>query len=380
MKRETVVVIVGAGPAGLATSACLNLFSIPNIILEREDCNGSLWKKKTYDRLKLHLPKHLCQLPHMPFPPNEPTFVSKNGFIQYLDSYSSTFGVCPMHNRMVEDAWFEKDGGRWHVVAKNVTTCDVEEYVGIYLVVASGENNEGFIPNFTGLDEFKGKVIHSSEYESGKCFIGKDVLVVGYGNSGVEIAYDLSNWNVRTSIVVRGPIHVLTKEMVQFGMYLLKYLPCNLVDNIMVVLSKLKYGDVTEYGLERPTKGPFFLKKITGRSPIIDVGTIEKIKDGSIQVLPSINKINEESVEFVNGKINRFDAIVFATGYRSRVKKWLKDDGNLFNDDGMPKQRNPNHWKGENGLYCAGFSQSGLFGISNDAQNIADDIKKALGT
>lgn len=206
MKRETVVVIVGAGPAGLATSACLNLFSIPNIILEREDCNGSLWKKKAYDRLKLHLPKHLCQLPHMPFPPNEPTFVSKNGFIQYLDSYSSTFGVCPMHNRMVEDAWFEKDSGRWHVVAKNVTTSDVEEYVGIYLVVATGENNEGFIPNFIGLDEFKGKVIHSGEYESGKCFIGKDVLVVGYGNSGVEIAYDLSNWNARTSIVVRGPV------------------------------------------------------------------------------------------------------------------------------------------------------------------------------
>lgn len=72
--------------------------------------------------------------------------------------------------------------------------------------------------------------------------------------------------------------------MVQLGMYLLKYVPCNLVDNTMVMLSKFKYGDLTGYGLERPTKGPFYLKKITGKSPVIDVGTIEKIKDGSIEV------------------------------------------------------------------------------------------------
>ncbi|KAM7507822.1 hypothetical protein LguiA_018275 [Lonicera macranthoides] len=379
MKRETVVVIVGAGPAGLATSACLNLLSIPNIILEREDCNGSLWKKRSYKRLKLHLPKHLCQLPHFPFPHNEPTFVSRNGFIQYLDSYALNFEIRPMHNRSVEDAWFEKGGEKWHVVAKNTVTGDVEEYVGAYLVVATGDNSQGFIPDFTGLDDFKGEVIHSSEYESGKCFTNKNVLVVGCGNSGMEIAYDLSNWDAHTSIVIRSPVHVLTKEMVQFGMYLSKYLPLKLVDNTMIILSKLKYGDVIDYGLERPTKGPFYLKNITGRSPVIDVGTMEKIKDGSIQVLPSITKINEESVEFANGKTTRFDAIVLATGYRSTVKQWLKDDGNLFNEDGIPKQRNPNHWKGENGLYCAGFSRAGLFGISNDAQNIADDIKKALG-
>uniref|UniRef100_A0A251VQW0 indole-3-pyruvate monooxygenase n=1 Tax=Helianthus annuus TaxID=4232 RepID=A0A251VQW0_HELAN len=67
MKQETIVMIVGAGPAGIATSACLNLLSIPNIVLEREDCYASLWQKKAYDRLKLHLAKNFCQLPHMPF-------------------------------------------------------------------------------------------------------------------------------------------------------------------------------------------------------------------------------------------------------------------------------------------------------------------------
>lgn len=66
--EEVPVVIVGAGPAGLATSACLNNLSVPNIILEREDCSASLWKKRAYDRMKLHLAKQFCELPHMPFP------------------------------------------------------------------------------------------------------------------------------------------------------------------------------------------------------------------------------------------------------------------------------------------------------------------------
>ncbi|KAM7511161.1 hypothetical protein LguiB_010036 [Lonicera macranthoides] len=245
-----------------------------------------------------------------------------------------------MYNRTVENAWFDKEGSRWHVVVKNKVTGCAEEYIGAYLVVATGENSQRFIPNFTGLEEFKGK-------------------------NGV--AYDLSSWDARTSIVVRSPVHVFAKEMVRFGMRLLKYLPCNSVDNTMVMLSKLKYGDLTGYGLERPTRGPFFLKKTTGRSPIIDAGTIDKIKDGGIQVLPSITMINEKSVEFANGKIKRFDAIIFATGYKSTVKKWLKDGGSLFNEDGMPKPGNPSQWKGENGLYCAGFSKNGLFGISNDA-------------
>ncbi|KAJ0959377.1 putative indole-3-pyruvate monooxygenase [Helianthus annuus] len=91
MKQETVVVIVGAGPAGIATSACLNLLSIPNIVLEREDCYSSLWQKKAYDRLKLHLAKNFCQLPHMPFPLSAPTFVPKKYVCAILEKLCLSF-------------------------------------------------------------------------------------------------------------------------------------------------------------------------------------------------------------------------------------------------------------------------------------------------
>ncbi|ONH89754.1 hypothetical protein PRUPE_8G014100 [Prunus persica] len=371
------VVIVGAGPAGIATSACLNRLNISNVVLEREDCYASLWKKRSYDRLKLHLAKQFCELPHMPFPPNAPKYVPKDQFVEYLDSYVSHFKIQPLYHRVVETAFYDADVEKWHVIVKNTSLDAQEIYLGKFLVVASGENSEGYIPQVQGLDSFGGEFMHSSKYENGKKYSGKNVLVVGCGNSGMEIAYDLSNSGANTSIVVRSPIHVLTKEIVFLGMVMAKYIPINLVDNVMVILSKLRFGDLSKYGIRRPKSGPFFLKE-KGQAPIIDVGSVNKIRTGELKVVPSITSIQGDNIEFENGCKDRFDAIVFATGYKSTVLNWLKDGHNLFNDDGMPKQSFPNNWKGKNGLYCAGFSRRGLFGISHDARMIISDISFAL--
>ncbi|KAJ9166739.1 hypothetical protein P3X46_021445 [Hevea brasiliensis] len=372
---EEVVVIVGAGPAGLATSACLNRLNIPNVVLEREDCYASLWRKRTYDRLKLHLAKQFCELPHLLYPSDTPTFIPKNGFISYLDKYVSYFGINIRYHRSVESAFFDEGAKKWCVVVENKALNVTEAYGAKFLVVASGENSEGLIPDdVPGLDSFEGNCLHSSEYENGEEFRGKDVLVVGCGNSGMEIAYDLYDHGANTAIVARSPVHVVTKEIVFLAMRMLEFLPCSAVDTIVLMLCKFKFGDISKYGLQRPKEGPFYLKEATGRSPTIDVGTIGKITSGEIQVFPSMTSINGKEITFENGKINSYDAIILATGFKSTVRNWLKGGNELFNDEGMPKRSFPNHWKGENGLYCAGFSRRGLMGISSDAKNIARDI------
>lgn len=208
--RKVEVIIVGAGPAGLAVAACLNLRRVSNVVLEKDDCCGSLWKRRAYDRLCLHLASQFCALPHMPFPSSAPRYVPRGAFSEYLDSYATRFHVNPRLGRAVRSASFDPVGNTWRVVAATRGEEEEEVYEGRFLVAATGENGRGFVPRVKGMEGFGGVSMHSSEYSNGRGFRGKEVLVVGAGNSGMEIAFDLSNWNANASISVRGPVRTFT--------------------------------------------------------------------------------------------------------------------------------------------------------------------------
>ncbi|XP_058182443.1 probable indole-3-pyruvate monooxygenase YUCCA10 [Rhododendron vialii] len=376
---DPVVIIIGAGASGLAIAACLTRLSIPYIILEREDCSASLWKKKSYDRLHLHLAKQYCQLPHFPFPTNFPKYVPKSQFIQYLDSYATHFDITPQFNRLVESARFDESIEKWRVVVRNIVgSGEAEEYSGRFLVVATGRESEEFVPVVEGLGGFTGEVMHSTGYKSGEKYRERRVLVVGCGNSGMEIAFDLAVHGAKTSIVVRSPIHILSKGLMNWAIELLKYLPFSTVESLVLLLSKLRYGGLAKYGIQRPKEGPLTMKKKYGKSPVVDIGTYNKIKSGEIQVLPAIARIKGDEVEFENGNSHQFDTIVFATGFKRSIHKWLTGDNCLLDEDGNPKPSFPNHWKGQNGLYCAGLDGRALHGAGLDAQDIANDIKSSL--
>ncbi|WJX87063.1 indole-3-pyruvate monooxygenase [Trifolium repens] len=377
--QESKVVIVGAGPSGLAISACLTQNFISHIILEKEDCCASLWRKNAYDRLNLHLASEFCSLPLMPHPPTAPTYLSKDQFLQYIDNYIEHFNIKPRYCHVVVSAAYDEVSNKWRVKAKNTREDTLEVYISNYLVVATGENSEGYIPNVPGLGTFDGEVIHSKYYKSGSNYESKNVLVVGCGNSGMEIAYDLHNWGAIPSIVIRSPFHVFTREMIREGLRMVNYMPVDVVDIVITFLAKLKYGDLSKYGIYRPKEGPLRLKNITGKSAVIDVGTIGKIKEGAIKVVPSgIKKIEKKKVVFKNNMEKEFDVIVFATGYKSIANEWLKDYKYALNDKGMPKNAFPKHWKGDHGLYCAGLARRGLFGVKSDAELIAEDINQTI--
>lgn len=117
---------------------------------------------------------------------------------------------------------------------------------------------------------------------------------------------------------------MLTRGIVRIGMWLLRFFPVKLVDRWCLLLAELRFGNTSRYGLVRPKTGPFMNKIITGRSPTIDVGCVGEIKSGKIQVVPSVKRIEGKSVEFVDGNTKTVDSIVFATGYKSSVSKWLQ--------------------------------------------------------
>ncbi|PWA51912.1 flavin-binding monooxygenase family protein [Artemisia annua] len=373
-------VIVGAGPSGLAAAACLKEQGVPSVVIERENCIASLWQLKTYDRLKLHLPKKFCELPLMPFPEDFPTYPDKQQFVEYLEAYAKRFTIEPVFETSVESSEYDESKGMWRVKSVGLKG-EVVEYVCQWLVVATGENAEAVMPDIDGMVGFCGEVKHTSEYKSGSVYKGKKVLVVGCGNSGMEVCLDLCNHNAKPSLVVRDAVHVLPRDMLgksTFGlsMWLLKWFPMRLVDRFLLIVSWLILGNTAKYGLDRPVVGPLELKNMSGKTPVLDVGALAKIKSGDIKICPGIQEIRHHNIQFVNGKIENFDAVILATGYKSNVPCWLKEKEMFSEKDGYPRRPFPNGWKGAYGLYAVGFTKRGLLGASLDAKRIAEDIGK----
>ncbi|KAH7863010.1 hypothetical protein Vadar_012113 [Vaccinium darrowii] len=377
-------VIVGAGPSGLAVGACLKEQGIPFVVLEKANCIASLWQNRTYDRLKLHIPKKFCQLPMLPFPQDFPEYPTKKQFIDYLESYANRFDINPQFNEWVKSAKYDEACRLWRVKTVSTTgsTTSEVEYICQWLVVATGENAECVVPEIDGLKEFPGEVLHVSDYKSGEKFAGKQVLVVGCGNSGMEVSLDLCNHNAKPSIVVRNSIHVLPREFCgkstfELAMMMMKWLPLWLVDKILLIQAWLMLGNTENYGLKRPSVGPMELKNDKGKTPVLDVGALQKIRSGDIKVVPGIKRFLKGMVELVNGEKLEIDSVVLATGYCSNVPYWLQET-DFLSQNGFPKAPFPNGWKGKSGLYAAGFTKKGLSGTSTDAIKIAEDIGKVF--
>ncbi|CAN4113716.1 unnamed protein product [Withania somnifera] len=321
-------VIVGAGPSGLAVGACLKEQGIPFVILEKAECIASLWQKRTYDRLKLHLPKQFCQLPKFPFPQHYPEYPTKKQFIDYLESYAKKFDINPRFNERVQLAKYDQSCKLWRVKTVSPNGLEVE-YICQWLVVATGENAQKVVPDIEGLNEFGGEVIHACDYKSGDKFSGKKVLVVGCGNSGMEVSLDLCNHNAQPSLVCRSSVHVLPREIFgksifELAMLMMKWLPLWLVDKMLLILTWFILGNIEKYGLRRPKIGPLELKNTQGKTPVLDIGALEKIRSRKINVVPGIKKFSCGTVELVNGKKIEIDSVVLATGYCSNVPFWLK--------------------------------------------------------
>nr|XP_023885722.1 probable indole-3-pyruvate monooxygenase YUCCA3 [Quercus suber] len=157
---------------------------------------------------------------------------------------------------------------------------------------------------------------------------------------------------------------------------LLFWLPLWLVDKILLILAWLILGNVEKYGLRRPSIGPIQLKNSAGKTPVLDIGALQKIRSGEIKVVPGVKRFFPGRVELVNGDDIEIDSVILATGYCINVPSWLKEN-DFFSQDGIPKNPFPNGWKGKAGLYAVGFTWKGLSGAYWDAIHVAHDISKS---
>ena len=120
------------------------------------------------------------------------------------------------------------------------------------------------------------------------------------------------------------PREVFGKSTFETAVFLMKWLPLWLVDKLLLFLAWLVLGGTEKYGLKRPSVGPFELKNTQGKTPVLDIGALEKIKAGEINVVPGIKRISLGRVELDDGQNLEVDSIILATGYRSNVPSWLQ--------------------------------------------------------
>lgn len=104
----------------------------------------------------------------------------------------------------------------------------------------------------------------------------------------------------------------------------MKWLPVKVVDKILLILARCSLGNLEKYGIKRPVMGPIELKNTHGKTPVLDIGALQKIKSGKIQIVPGIKKFSSTGVELVNGENLEIDSVILATGYCSNVPSWLK--------------------------------------------------------
>jgi putative flavoprotein involved in K+ transport len=310
------IAIVGAGSAGLATAALMRRQGLDPVVLEAGPEPGAAWRDR-YDRLRLHTPRLLSGLPGLRIPRRYGRWVARDDLIEYLHAYVDAHRIDVRTGSRVER--IERDGGAWRLE----TSSDSLRVQTV--VVATGYNGAPFVPDWPGRDGFTGELVHSSEYRNPEPYRGRDVLVVGAGNSGAEIAHDVIDGGAKSSTLsVRTPPQIVRRSTAGIPAQLVgmavKYLPPDWIDPISKTQRKLSIPDLAAHGLPRPEQGVRSAFVATGTTPILDVGIVDAVRRGRVRVVAAVEALDGPEVVLADGSRERPDAVIAATGFRAGLE------------------------------------------------------------
>jgi cation diffusion facilitator CzcD-associated flavoprotein CzcO len=324
--HERRAVVVGAGPAGLASAAQLRRAGVPALVLEQADAVGASWRQR-YDRLRLNTSRWTSKLPHSSYAPGTGLFPSRDAIVRYLEDYAERNALDVRLATRVERV--DRDDGGW---ALRTSTGDV---AATQVIVATGFEHTPAIPEWPGRDRFTARLLHAAEYRNAEPFAGAAVLVVGPGCSGMEIAYDLAEGGAgRVWLAVRRGPGGLPGDVA--GIAMLR-LPPRLADAHMKVIRRRVLGDLSEYGLPQPEVGLFTRLRRDGKAPaIVDEEVIEAIKARRIEIVAGVESLDETGVRLADGVRIEPDAVVAATGYR-RALEPIVGHLDVLDERGVPR-------------------------------------------
>ncbi|MEW2130688.1 NAD(P)/FAD-dependent oxidoreductase [Streptomyces sp. NPDC005435] len=372
------VYVIGAGPGGLAVAHALRARGVRAVILEKADRVGASWRRH-YDRLRLHTTRRLSALPGLPIPRAFGRWVSRDDVVRYLEKYAEHHEleiVTGVEVFRVEPA---PDGAGWLLHASGG-----RELTGSAVVVATGFNHTPRLPDWPGLDDWDGEFLHASAYRNPRPFADRDVLVVGVGNTGAEIAVDLAEGGAaRVRLAVRTAPHIVRRSTAgwsaQYTGILVRRLPVRLVDRLARPMARLSTPDLAEHGLPRPESG-LYSRVREGAIPVQDVGLIDAVRKGKVEIVAAVEGFEDGKVALADGTRVAPDAVIAATGYLRGLDSLVGPLG-VLDERGRPVVHGARTPKEAPGLYFTGFTNpiSGMFReLALDAEKIARAVARRL--
>jgi hypothetical protein len=218
--REPTVLVVGGGQAGLTVAATLTHLGVDTLVIDRHERVGDNWRKR-YHSLALHNPTDFNHLPYMPFPPNWPVYLSKDMLADWFEAYAWAMEINFWTNSELASGAYDVSAGRWNAVVRSTDGSERTVHPK-HLIFANGLVGFPCIPDFPGLNEFKGDVMHTSDFTNGANWRGKTALVLGTGTSAHDVAQDLHGNGVDTTIIQRGSTMVISinpSAKLTYGVY-----------------------------------------------------------------------------------------------------------------------------------------------------------------
>lgn len=331
------IVIVGAGPAGLATARALQRRGLPARLLEQGKV-GETWRHQ-YDRLHLHTLKALSALPDLPMPADYPRFPSAAQFSAYLEGYAAHFGLDVATGVQVHHAAPTPDGW-WLATSAGDLAAEV-------LVLATGIWHTPYRPTLGGEAKFGGPILHSRDYRNPAPFRGQRVLVVGAGNSGSEIAVDLCAAGVETTIAIRSGATFAPRPRSVLRMRAAGWLFRHLPRPVGELLLRLARRDPHGSGIPAPSGW------LIDAFPVVGDDLPAAVAAGEIRCVGGVARLVPGGVRFDDGHEAPFDAVILATGFRPTIG--FVAGGLRLDAQGRPEVDGQWRSVGNERLFCVGF-------------------------